>query len=115
MPRSAEIGRWALMDPWHAPGWYADPERPGYERRWDGNQWTADVRLAPPPPQKGSWNPPRAVKITIGSVLGALLLIGILGAAFDKPDTANVSANRSPSTTAARRPKTPASTLGAPA
>lgn len=29
-----------------APGWYADPERPGYERYWNGGMWQAGGRPA---------------------------------------------------------------------
>ena len=30
-----------------APGWYADPENPGQERRWTGDAWAEDRRPMP--------------------------------------------------------------------
>ena len=30
------------------PGWHPDPWQDGYERRWDGTRWTADVRVPYP-------------------------------------------------------------------
>jgi hypothetical protein len=29
-------------------GWYTDPQIPGHERFWDGNEWAAQTRPAPP-------------------------------------------------------------------
>lgn len=29
-----------------AAGWHPDPERPGFERFWDGHRWTDDRRRA---------------------------------------------------------------------
>lgn len=29
-------------------GWYADPQNPAFERRWDGAAWTEETRMAPP-------------------------------------------------------------------
>lgn len=31
------------------PGWYADPQAPGFQRWWDGSGWTAHVQPAVPP------------------------------------------------------------------
>lgn len=41
-------------------GWYADPERAGQERYWDGQAWTDERRptasVPPPPPASGPGN-----------------------------------------------------------
>ena len=29
------------------PGWYPDPNSPGYERYWSGKSWTTEERVAP--------------------------------------------------------------------
>src|SRR4051794_25820425 len=61
-----------------------------------------------------SWkHPSRGLTITIGSVVGALVLIGAVGAVVDKPDGSKVSATR-PTTTAAPGTQEPAKTLAAP-
>jgi len=31
------------------PGWYPDPEYPGYQRYWNGQQWTDDRATIVPP------------------------------------------------------------------
>lgn len=40
------------MSPTPPPGWYPDPSNTGYERYWDGSNWSVDTRpsLPSPPP-----------------------------------------------------------------
>lgn len=64
------------------PGWYADIQRPGWERYWDGQSWSDERRpAAPPAPQPA--HQPRAkkggstvLKVALGVVLGIVLLVG---------------------------------------
>jgi hypothetical protein len=50
------------------PGWHPDPWQDGYERRWDGTRWTADVRVpgtpgapdVPPDDERGLHSSPES-------------------------------------------------------
>jgi hypothetical protein len=74
--------------PDHAPpaGWYADPDRPGYERRWTGDKWSIFTRKAPraesAPPQLGAKANRLAVTALILSSFGLFFVGSILGIVF---------------------------------
>ena len=62
-----------------APDWYADPERPGVLRYWDGAQWTdhraepqlASSAAAPPKPPKPPRDPEETkFMMVVGLVIG---------------------------------------------
>jgi hypothetical protein len=64
-------------------GWYSDPQSPGSQRYWDGNQWTehtSGVQQMPPPVQQ-QYQPQKkkggstVLKVMLGVVLGACVLI----------------------------------------
>lgn len=65
------------------PGWYADAQRDGYERWFDGHAWTDERRLlnvpqSYPPTGKPGWLPAAAAFVALLVVLcgGALVLAG---------------------------------------
>ena len=59
-----------------APGWYADPQMPGTQRYWDGQNWTPHV--APVAAPLGPAHPPQQ-NMTGGYVLAFLLpLVGLI-------------------------------------
>lgn len=72
-------------------GWYPDQSAPGYERYWDGNEWTANTRPspisdAPPAPNMNAQfaeTQPKAKKggcfgMATGLVVGVFLAFGLL-------------------------------------
>ncbi len=54
-------------------GWYPDPERPGHERQWDGDQWTGESRLAAPVVEKKKAG--RKFLTIVGAIIVALILL----------------------------------------
>lgn len=78
-----------MAEPNPPAGWYADSERPGGERWWDGNAWTEHRRLmtAAAPAATPFAGPPRApmpwyqtkssIAIAIGLVVVVLVAIGV--------------------------------------
>lgn len=80
------------------PGWYPDPERPGTERFWDGNEW-GQIRpagaAAPPPgpaaPGKANRGCFKTGLLIVGGLFGALIVltivVGVLGTAEDDEAT----------------------------
>jgi hypothetical protein len=67
-------------------GWYPDPQAPGYQRYWDGSQWTEHVAPlvgappGPPPVQTGT-SSSTVVMIVVGVIVGFLVLMVLLIAA----------------------------------
>lgn len=61
------------------PGWYPDPTGTARQAYWTGQEW------APPPPK-----PPlnRRVLIIVGSIVGGLVLLGLLGNIGSERDNA---------------------------
>ena len=56
-----------------APGWYADPERPGQQRYWDGSQWTGQpmpVVAQRPPSDPRQWAMWAHLSALAGLVIG---------------------------------------------
>ena len=66
-----------MTDDLPAPGWYEDPEWPGWERQWDGAAWTNERRQSrqavPPPPPSTPGRPRQS------SNAGWALAMSILG------------------------------------
>lgn len=78
----------------YPPGWYDDQSRPGWQRWWDGAQWTTHVRhplpsgqASQPPPPDPALQPRSAAapgvglrwrrpQVLVPAVLGAIALIG---------------------------------------
>jgi hypothetical protein len=65
------------------PGWYADPEQPGWERWWDGNLWSEHRRQAQTQafvqPQQFVQNPTSTgAKFGLGLALGWFILFPML-------------------------------------
>lgn len=52
------------------PGWYKDPERPGIQRYWDGDDWATEIapRAIPEP----AWKQARVI------AFGILMAIAVL-------------------------------------
>jgi hypothetical protein len=102
-----------------APGWYPDHNDPSTVRYWDGNQWTQHTAprhapatpaapLAQAPNPGGGWIARhKAASIVIG-VVGALVLMGIIGAA-----TGSTEESSTPPKPAAAAPA-PTSSAAAP-
>jgi hypothetical protein len=80
-------------------GWYADPQSPGRQRYWDGNQWTehtSGVQQVPPGPGYGQQPPKKkgggstVLKVALGVVLGFTVLIvgcvALIGAGLNEAD-----------------------------
>lgn len=44
-------------------GWYADPERPGIERYWEGTAWSTEI--APRPKPEPAWKQARIIALGI--------------------------------------------------
>lgn len=108
----------------HPPGWYDDRARPGWQRWWDGQQWTTHVRhplppgqaSQPPPPNlavqprrstgvPGGWRRPR---VLVPAAAGFLALVGIAAAVSPPPDTEVVAGSDSSAVT---EPEAPSSTV----
>jgi Protein of unknown function (DUF2510)/SmpA / OmlA family len=57
------------------PGWYPDPQQPGTQRYWDGQQWTQQTAPGgPQAPKKGGGS--LVLKIMLGILLAGIVLIG---------------------------------------
>ncbi|WP_431840632.1 DUF2510 domain-containing protein [Gordonia hongkongensis] len=91
-----------LPPPWPStPGWHRDPENPAMLRWWDGYQWTANRHpvqppSAPLPPYPTGRKPKssnRALWITLASVFGGLLIVGLIASAFGVGDESSGSAS----------------------
>lgn len=92
------------------PGWYPDPENPGRQRFWDGQQWT-EAR-AYPASEVGATQPAVATQQSSGSgawpwVVGLIVLGAILlGAAYlltkssDSPSSPTPTVTTTATTTA---------------
>jgi lysylphosphatidylglycerol synthetase-like protein (DUF2156 family) len=67
-----------------APGWYADPERYGGERYWDGEAWSDQRRASPAPLQVAAVVVPGPVVVQPpGNGMAVTALVcGIVGAVF---------------------------------
>jgi uncharacterized protein len=68
------------------PGWYTDPERPGFQRWWDGTAWTSHVQAAGvPPPGSGPSAPTRSDSRTwamiahLSALAAAFVALAFLG------------------------------------
>ena len=61
------------------PGWYPDPQAPGYQRYWDGAQWTQHVApLQGVPPQAPTGTSSNTVvMIIVGVIVGFVVLLVI--------------------------------------
>lgn len=77
-------------------GWFPDPEDPSRQRWWDGAQWTSQTRHTPtatpasvPPPKKSG----KKVLAVVGVLVGAFVLLGIVGALLGDPGTDTDSAS----------------------
>ncbi len=65
------------------PGWYPDPGQPGYQRYWDGIQWTPQTAPYPaapsaPLPFEPSSNRRLSTGAIVAIVIGAVVVAGIL-------------------------------------
>ena len=91
-PDHSEVGPLGNLAP--PAGWYADPLAPERARRWDGEGWTAVIRIESPPPKRRraeaappvegiSWvpwlpalgAPPRATRVGQRRRIGALTAV----------------------------------------
>lgn len=100
----------------HPPGWYDDSARPGWQRWWDGQQWTTHVRHPLPPGQPSQPPPPnpalqprrrasapgrwRRPQVLVPVAVGFVALVGIAAAVTPPPDDQVVAGASSSSTTA---------------
>lgn len=110
----------------HPAGWYDDRSRPGWQRWWDGEQWTTHVRhplppgqpSQPPPPNPalppyrstgvpGGWRRPR---VLVPAAVGFLALVGIAAAVSPPPDTEVVAGSDSSAVTEPEAPPSSATT-----
>ncbi|WP_019135296.1 DUF2510 domain-containing protein [Cellulomonas massiliensis] len=71
------------------PGWYPDPQQPGWQRWFDGERWTPHVQPAPPgalPAAPYGAGPRRRtptgviVGVVVGGCVAALVLVGVAAA-----------------------------------
>lgn len=103
----------------YPPGWYDDRARPGWQRWWDGQQWTTHMRHPLPPGQPSQPPPPnpafqpgrpsavpggsgprwRRPQLLVPAAVGFLALVGIAAAVTPPPDTQVVAGSSSSSTT----------------
>lgn len=108
----------------HPPGWYDDSARAGWQRWWDGQQWTTHVRhplppgqpSQPPPPNpalqprrlaapSGRWRRPR---VLVPAAVGFLALVGIAAAVSPPSDTQVLAGSDSSAVTEPERPSSTA-------
>lgn len=116
------------------PGWHPDPHDPSRLRYWDGQQWTdhyAQVEAPPTPatpvapatptepaapkpgptaqPQGEGWSNKKAI-VVAGSLVGAILVVGLVGTAIDNATSDDDTSAASSSTTDPTAPTTPTPT-----
>ncbi len=90
----------------HPAGWYDDRSRPGWQRWWDGEQWTTHVRHPLPPGQASQPPPPNPIlqprpaalagggrapgwrrpKVLVPAAAGLFALVGVAAALSSPPD-----------------------------
>lgn len=106
----------------HPAGWYDDRSRPGWQRWWDGEQWTTHVRHPLPPGQPSQPPPPnpalqprssaaggpgwRRPKVLVPAVVGLFALVGAAAALSPPPDDQVVAGSDSSAVTEAEVPST---------
>jgi hypothetical protein len=91
----------------HFPGWYPDPDQPGREQLWDGQEWTQHLRKAA---GVGGGLNLRTIAFAVGSgVLGLLLIVGLVASGSDRDVTETVlpAPASSPSVQSTSAPPTP--------
>ena len=94
--------------PKSTPGWYPDPEGVGHglQRYFDGSNWTSDWAFSTEPPKKGGVPGKAALAL---AVIGALVLLVIVGKSWSFDQKKDSSSSSSSSPTAAE-PSTPTET-----